>query len=109
MAATPPIPGIRRGAVLPPHSPADTVDELIRRIGRAIGHDRFKLSADAGKLHLTEAPCHACNGEGSILLLVSRRPCRRCGGAGVFSATLEFPLTDARVDQFCRQVRERQA
>jgi len=85
------------------------VDELIRRIGRAIGHDRFKLAADAGKLNVTEAPCQGCKGEGSILLLVSRRPCRRCGGTGVFSASLEFPLTDSRMEQFCRLVRERQA
>jgi RecJ-like exonuclease len=90
-------------------SAPDSVDELMRRITQSMGHDRFKLSADAGKLHVTEAPCAACNGEGSILLLVSRRPCRRCGGTGLFSASVDFPLTGVRVEQFCQALRERQA
>jgi hypothetical protein len=93
----------------PPRSPGETVDGWIRRIRETLGHDKFALSADEGKLHVTESPCHACDGAGSILLLVSRRPCRRCGGTGVFLASLEFPLSDARVERFCRSLRERQA
>jgi hypothetical protein len=88
---------------------SDMVDAWIRRIREALGHERFRLSVDAAKLHVTESPCTACNGEGSILLLVSRRPCRRCGGRGIFNASLDFPLSDARVEQFCRLLRERQA
>jgi len=88
-------------------SVVDPVDELIGRISGAMGHDAFKLSVDAGKLHVTEAPCRDCKGEGSILLLVSRRPCRRCQGTGVFSASVDFPLTDARVERFCRSMHQR--
>ena len=115
MAATSPSPVARcggggggGGARLNPAS-ADSVEELVRRIREAVGHDDFKLSTDAGKLHVTEAPCHACDGAGTILLLVSRRPCRRCGGTGLFSANVDFPLTGPRVERFCRSIRERQA
>ena len=81
-----------------------SIEEMKNELLKAMGHAKVRFTLEHGKVVITEERCAHCKGKGAFPLFTTISTCDRCGGTGAVSATIDLPLTEAKVRRCCRAI-----